>query len=58
MVLDLYSLQRGALGLEDAYEITVLDPRGREIYFYSSVDLYELMDNIITFVDSYKNGQK
>ena len=54
MVLDLYRVERLKLGVPDMYEVSLLDPRGREVYYFSSINLLEVMDNVLTFVDEYE----
>ncbi len=58
MVLDLYRVERNHSNLSDMYEVSLLDPRGREIYYFSNTNLVVVMENILTFVDEYKNEQK
>jgi hypothetical protein len=53
MVLDLYRVERFKLGVPDMYEVSLLDPRGREIYYFSNINLLEVMENALTFVDEY-----
>ncbi len=58
MILDLYRVERNHSDLNDMYEVSLLDPRGREIYYFSNTNLVVVMENILTFVDTYKDGQK
>jgi hypothetical protein len=55
MAIDLYRVERFKVGVPDMYEVSLLDPRGREVYYFSNTNLLEVMENVLTFVDAYKD---